>query len=173
MQTQTQNSRTANRVSKNQNWTREACIAEAQKHENITQWHRNGAGSYRKAKQKADEGWWIDCIAHMPEEKGTKPKAPSKWTREACLKEAAKYNSKVSWLKASSGSYRSAERYGWMNDCSAHMSKRTIWTRELVLNEVAKHSTKSKWQQSGKGSYAFAKTEGEAFMDMCIKNLLN
>jgi stalled ribosome alternative rescue factor ArfA len=147
----------------NQKWTEEACIAEAQKHNTITEWHNKGAGSYRKAKQT--DTLFEKCTAHMS--KHVRKKEPYIWTFEKCLEESEKYTSKVSFLEGSPSAYRAADRYGWMDKLTANMEKRTYWTQETCLEEAAKHSSVSKWSEDGKGSYRFAKNDSPEFYQKC------
>jgi hypothetical protein len=44
------------------------------------------------------------------------------WTKERCLEEAKKYESKSEWLKKSVSSYGSAHKNGWLVECSSHMT---------------------------------------------------
>lgn len=48
----------------------------------------------------------------------------TKWTREAILAEALKYQTKQEWIDDSQMSYRIAKREGWFDEASAHMPKR-------------------------------------------------
>lgn len=110
-----------NNRSVNRRWTKEAVLKEARKYDTVTAWHANGAGSYRKAKAMADQGWWSEATAHMttPE----RPKRPYKWTKDRCLKAAQQYQRKIDWLNDSPSSYQAADRYGWMDECTDHMEK--------------------------------------------------
>lgn len=103
----------------NRRWTKDAVLAEARKYNTVTEWHAKGAGSYRKAKSMKEDGWWSEATAHMstPE----RPKRPYKWTKERCLKTAQQYSRKIDWLNDSPSSYQAADRYGWLEECTAHM----------------------------------------------------
>jgi stalled ribosome alternative rescue factor ArfA len=149
----------------NQRWTKEACIAEARKHNTVTEWHNKGAGSYRKAKQKAKDGWLSKCTAHMSTP--VRDKKPYKWTFEKCYEASKKYSRKVDFLEGDPSAYRAAERYGWMEDCTDGMEKRTYWTEATCLKEASSHPNISKWIENGKGSYRFAKAHSEDFYQKC------
>lgn len=50
----------------------------------------------------------------------------TKWTREAVLAEALKYQTRQAWIDGSQMSYRIAKREGWFAEASAHMPKRKL-----------------------------------------------
>jgi hypothetical protein len=50
----------------------------------------------------------------------------SKWTREAVMAEALKYQTKQEWIDKSQMSYRIAKREGWFEEASAHMPTRVL-----------------------------------------------
>ena len=54
-------------------------------------------------------------------------------TKKQCLEEALKHNKKSDWEIASQSTYTSANKRGWMEECSAHMIDGfKDWTKELV-----------------------------------------
>lgn len=54
-------------------------------------------------------------------------------TKTQCIKEAKKYTKKSDWEKAFNSTYSAANKYGWMKECSAHMTDGfKTWTKELV-----------------------------------------
>jgi hypothetical protein len=84
------------------------------KYKNKTEWKTNSSGSYRSANKN---GWLDECTKHM--EELIKPNRY--WTKERCIEEALKYGNKSGWNRYSSGSYKSARRNDWMDECTKHM----------------------------------------------------
>ncbi len=97
-------------------WTKELCLVEAKKYKTRNEWQKNSQTSYNKSRMN---GWYDECILHMEIKK-----IPSTyWTKELCLVEAKKYNSKSKWKKNNSSSYNSARINGWFNECTKHMKR--------------------------------------------------
>ena len=58
-----------------------------------------------------------------------------KWPKEACITDAAKYETKIQWDKASPYAYRKALDCGWIEECSAHMkSNKGRCQKKAVIN---------------------------------------
>ena len=87
------------------------------------------------------------------------------WTKELCLEEALKYDTKAKWAKGSSPSYNAARENGWFKECCQHMGK-IFWTKELCIQDALKFVNRAEWnKKSGRASY-YAKKHG--FLDECI-----
>jgi hypothetical protein len=43
------------------------------------------------------------------------------WTKERCIEESRKFNSKFEWFKSSFGSYKAAKKNGWYEECVANI----------------------------------------------------
>jgi hypothetical protein len=50
----------------------------------------------------------------------------AKWSREAVMAEARKYQTRQEWIDKSQMSYRIAKREGWFDEASAHMPRRVL-----------------------------------------------
>jgi hypothetical protein len=54
-------------------------------------------------------------------------------TKSDCIKSALKYNKKSDWEAAEQSMYTAAQKYGWMRECTTHMTDGfKDWTKELV-----------------------------------------
>jgi predicted GIY-YIG superfamily endonuclease len=95
-------------------WTFDVCLEEAQKFESKSDWALKSSASLDAAKTN---GWFEICTMHM--------KRPIshrlKWTKDNCMVEALKYDSKSNWKLNAGGSFNSAKKNGWINDCTKHM----------------------------------------------------
>lgn len=59
----------------------------------------------------------------------------AKWPKHACIQDASNYKTKKEWDISSPYAYRKALDYGWMDECSAHMSSnRGRHQKKAVIN---------------------------------------
>lgn len=86
--------------------TKEACVSEAQKYTKRTEFEKGSPIAFRAAKRN---GWYEDCIAHMPSCNDTR------YTLEVCKAEAKKYKDLVSFRRGSEPQYRAAKRNNWLD----------------------------------------------------------
>lgn len=64
--------------------------------------------------------WLNDCTSHM-----TKFKNDSNFlTKERCMKDAKNYKKIIEWYKNNQYSCNLAKKNGWLDECTAHMTKR-------------------------------------------------
>lgn len=98
-------------------WTKELCIVEALKYKTRTEWHKIESGSYGRAHKN---GWVDECCGHMVYVN----KPVGYWSKELCLKDALKYNTRTEWHKTKDTSYDAARKYGWLDECTKHMIHR-------------------------------------------------
>ncbi len=135
------------------NWTLERCIENAKKYLTKVEWQKNHCASYKAATRY---GWYEKCCTHMVEIK----KIDGYWTKERCVEEANKYNTRVEWSEKSSGSHSKAYKNGWVDECCSHMeryNKPSYWTKERCVEEALKYKSKTEWYKSNKSSYVAAK----------------
>jgi len=103
-------------------WTEERCLNVARKFKTKKQF-RASAGNVYAAVHRG--GWLEKICAHMkPSRRPT-----SYWTKERCLKEAAKYATKSEFQKGSGGAAMVARGYGWFDE---------IWELTHSDNKVKK-----------------------------------
>ena len=79
----------------------------------------------------------------------------TKWTEEAIRAEAAKYDSKVAFVKGNESAYRAAvRRHGSLIDDL--FGSTFAWTEQLVREESAKYKTRIEFMKNAVGAYNVA-----------------
>ena len=144
------------------------CLDEALKYEKITQWGKSSSASLKAAKIN---GWFEECTAHMIKQ-NLIPK--TYWTKERCLEEAFKYETKSKWAQNNDASYRIARKNGWFDECTAHMldlqKPDGYWTLERCQKEALKYETRNKWKENDRKSYQAAMSA--KFLNECCAHML-
>jgi predicted GIY-YIG superfamily endonuclease len=140
-------------------WTKENCRIICNKYLSYSEFIKNEPKLYDAILQKK---WLIELCSHMLRNKNLK----GFWTKERCLKESLKYETKTDWMKHSCKSYQAAHKGGWIDYCSVHMLKlstnqnRAIYSFEFEDNYVyvgltySPHNRK-KYHLSDKNSSVF------------------
>lgn len=77
-----------------------------------------------------------------------------RWTKEAVMAEAKKYQTRQEWIDKSQMSYRIAKREGWFDEASAHMPKRQLG---VGVGRVVSQATRDKQSAAKAG-----KTQSDA-----------
>ena len=139
-------------ITKKSKWTKEICLENALKYNTRYDWRTNEKTIYGIASKN---GWMKDCVKHM------KPiNYNNKWTKEACMLDAKKYNKPSDWQKNSSG-HQAAWKNNWLNECTAHMTEKSIsWTIEKCIASALKYPTRTDWWQNENSAYATAVAKG-------------
>jgi len=74
-----------------------------------------------------------------------------KWTKEKCLDESKKYQTKTEYFK-NSPSYYTVKKNGWLDELCSHMKEgrkpNNYWNYEKCLEEAKKQKTKSNFRKS-------------------------
>lgn len=126
------------------NWTLEEVIDSAKAFNSKSEWIKGNIVSYSYAKTYG----WIDLASsHM---KPLKQKNGT-WTKQACIEEAAKFQSKVEWAKESPSSYVIAQRNGWLSECSTTLMplrKHEGYTKSEVIENAKLFQTRAEWRNS-------------------------
>ena len=80
-----------------------------------------------------------------------------KWkNKELCKIEALKYNNISNFQKLSSGAYKSAKKYDWLDDICVHMKKRNILNKDICLKIALKYKYKNDFKNNDICAYRFA-----------------
>jgi hypothetical protein len=84
-----------------------------------------------------------------------------KWTKEAVIEDARKYQSKSAWRK-NSRAYAMATRRGWLEEATAHMTVlwKQKWTKEAVLEDALKYTSRREWETKSNGAVSSARRNG-------------
>ena len=109
------------RVSKPNNYwnDKKKCIEEALKYNTSGEWSKNSSASYSSSRRN---GWLDECTTHMLKTRENR-KPSGYWTKERCIEESLKHDTKSEWLKNSAGSLNRAKLNGWYDECTKHMKK--------------------------------------------------
>lgn len=79
-----------------------------------------------------------------------------KWTKEKCIEDARKYQTHSAWI-GNSTSYNSAQKHGWLNECTKHMMllrhPSNHWTKENCVKDAKKFKFRSDWWRKSKCAY--------------------
>jgi very-short-patch-repair endonuclease len=97
-------------------WTKEALIADAQKHQAPSDWKNANASAYGTAIQN---GWLDACCEHMVRIR----KPEGYWTKEKALESARKFSTIIAWSQVDGPAYDAAKRKNWMKEATRHMVK--------------------------------------------------
>jgi hypothetical protein len=102
-------------------------------------------------------------------------KAKLKWTLEACISEAAKYQSIKEWQIANAGSYNAAYGKGWLDKCTVHMErklhKRNHWTLENCIKDALQYKTRREWRLTPRSAYSTASRN--KWIELCCSHMKN
>jgi len=149
-------------------WTKEKCIEDAKKYKKIIEWQKKSASSYNIA---CKMNWLDECTKHMISPQ--KPKGY--WTKEKCIEDAKKYNSKKEWRINNASAIGAALNNGWYDECTKHMlikkNKNGFWTKERCINDAKKFTTKGKWSKKSTSAYNSAKKN--SWFDECTKHMIS
>lgn len=99
-------------------WTKEAIIADALKYSLLKDWGNCGNAAYQIS---CTNGWLDEVTSHMA--RSQKPKGY--WTKERVFDDAKKYKSKMDWFRGSQSAWATAQRNGWLEECSSLMNSPT------------------------------------------------
>ena len=82
-----------------------------------------------------------------------------KWTKEACKKEALKYNKVSYFMRKVSGAYKAAVKYGWLDEFFPKTSKNGYWNnKELCKEEAKKYKNRSEFCYGSWAAYNYSNT---------------
>jgi superfamily II DNA or RNA helicase len=147
-------------------WNLEKCKVEALKYNTKREWSIFSGSSYNSAKRN---GWLESCCSHMEE----KRKPNGHWTLENCKAEALKYKTRNEWCTKGSGSYTSAQKNGWIEECSLHMVEQQkpggYWSLEICKAEALKYKSKTEWHKANPYSYGYARRNG--WLESCCSHM--
>lgn len=104
---------------------KEDVIADAQKYPHSSAWKRANAGAYGKAVEK---GWLEEATAHM----ARLQKPVGYWTKETVFESAQPFDCPSDWRRQLSTAWHRAYQNGWMEECTAHMSRKGSGDNDVV-----------------------------------------
>ena len=146
---------------------KDLCISESKKYKTRSEFAKKNDSCYKSAKKN---GWFEECCSHMT----TVLKPIGYWNKETCKKEALKYSTKISWKNNSGGSYVSACKNDWIDECCLHMiitrkSYKNI-TKELCEIDAKNYQGRFEWQKKSRGIYIVALKNN--WLDDCCNHMI-
>jgi len=150
-------------------FTKEVCLAAAKKYNIRQDWRESvDAGTYRAAN---NNGWLEECCAHM-----TVVFTPSGWwTLERCLEISRQYTTRGEWQKTHSTSYQAARKHGFLNECTAHMTRvkqpNGYYTKMVCLESARLYSCKRDWSVGNISAYGIARRRG--WLEECCAHMVS
>lgn len=138
-------------------WTKERCAAEALKYNTRGEFRLKSMTAYNTSLK---EKWADEICTHMQQTRNPK----NFWNKEECAKEALKYNSKTDFVHSSVTAYCKANKNGWLEEITAHMSRPVncmiIWNKETCRIEALKYNSRVVFQKKGGSAYNVAHASG-------------
>lgn len=83
-----------------------------------------------------------------------------KWNYDTILLEALKYQTRLEFVKGSSGAYYYAKRSGYLESICSHMEGTTIWTYELVREVALKYNKRFDFWRENASAGEYARRNG-------------
>jgi len=81
------------------------------------------------------------------------------FTLKQCKKIALNFNMRSHWSATDQASYAIARKYGWLDECCAHM-KSQYWSKEECILAAKKYKNSTTWKNKDKDSYGAACKHG-------------
>lgn len=136
-------------------WNYQRCSEEADKYSTRAEFRRQSPKAYNAAKR---HGYLEELCVHMAE----KRKPNGYWTKERCLEEAAKFETRQEFNNTPA--YQAAIRNGWLDEVMQHLPiiRRSIesWTKEECSEEALRYTNRSDFSSESHGAYTAAKQKG-------------
>lgn len=154
-----------------EDFSKEDCLKAAKKFESTSDWEENSYDTFVAAKGYGDKFFKI-CTKHMDKSADS---AESEWTKEACLEEAKKFDTRAEWKIMSPESLKAAVLYGreFFNQCISHMKKEDEeYSKEEVLNDSKRFFNKKDWYKASPDIFKYAKKLGEEFLVKCTEHMI-
>ena len=139
--------------------TKRYCYIDAIKYETEKKWKEDSISIYNLALIND----WVDyCVKKIISNQKSGRKPNGYWDKEHCMEDSIRFHSTKEWNKNSSGSYNSAKKNGWYEECKSNMviQFKHKWTKEKCLKEAKKYRTTTEWVKHSKPSYQAAHRNG-------------
>jgi len=86
-----------------------------------------------------------------------------KWTLEACMEEAKKYNTRKEWQTLGASSYNAAHKKKWLDKCCTHMkaqlAPKGYWTLERCIEDAKQYQRLDDWSKAKPSGYFVARSK--------------
>ena len=88
-----------------------------------------------------------------------------KWNKNDIVKNALRFNKKISWIKAEPRAYASAYSRGWLKDATQHM-EHFGWSKDKLTNSAKKFKVYSDWYNKEPNAYNRARKNKKLFKEI-------
>ena len=137
---------------RNNSWDEKSCFNEAKKYKTTTDFRKKCVSAYDVARRN---GWidnydWMEIITIN--HKNT-------WTKDKCIEESKKYNTKSEFWKHSRSAYNAANKNKWLSEL-VWLRQGDKWTYDSCLKEAKKYTTLTEFQKKCGGAYNKARKNG-------------
>ncbi len=133
----------------NRYWTKEKCIEEGFKYNSKKEFREKSYSSYKISLRN---NWLEEVTKHMNQT--IKPKGY--WTKEKCIEEGSKFNSKKEFREKSPICYKISLRNNWL-EVTSHMNilvkPKGYWTKEKCQEESSKYKSKKEFIKNSYNCY--------------------
>lgn len=96
------------------------------------------------------------------------------WTKEMAQSSASNFNTKIDFKKGDTKAYQAAQKYGWLNDITKHMTPvdKTVWTYDKTKEFAKQFNSRAKMKYASISAYDRARTQGwlDEFFPIKLKN---
>lgn len=93
------------------------------------------------------------------------------WTKDRCIEEAKKHETRRDWRIKSVTSYEKAKKNCWMNECCKHMMERARVTKDHCIEDAKKYKTRKEW--AIKSVTLYERAEKNGWILECCKHMEN
>jgi predicted GIY-YIG superfamily endonuclease len=133
--------------------TKIACLKNAKKYKSRREWYEKSPSAYAAALKNK---WVDDCCNHMV----LLRKPNGYWTKERCIEDAKKYQTRANWQYKSRRIYSQALKNKWVDDCCIHMTLKHkpngYWTKKRCIEDAKKYQTRKEWRKKSSSSSSIA-----------------
>lgn len=143
-------------------WTPERILESAKKYNTKSEWQKENKGAYKAANKlkKTNPDIYVKATEHMKDGVQVYWDNNRKWTPEAILESAKKYNTKIDWANAESSAYQIAKRSSnkqLFQEATAHMHEQIkpvgYWNKERLEEHAKKYQKKKQWEKAEPVAY--------------------
>jgi hypothetical protein len=126
-------------------WTKEKCNEISLKYNRRIDFFKLDVTAYNKAQKN---GWLDELCSHMER---VKYKPDGYWTKEKCLNESDKYNTRIEFKNGSPTAYYYCVKNKWINETKLPSNKK--WTKEICLDIIKSCDKKSDIREKSETVY--------------------
>jgi hypothetical protein len=147
---------------------KENVLREAAQYPTRKSFFEGNRSCYNAAKSR---GWFEEACAHMPKNLCAGNKPPTfKWTKEAVIKEALKYDNKKDFRTKSAGAWDAALKNGWVKEACSHMN---VYVKHFELEELIEifKDCKNKKEARIKNRFAYSAVKRKKLEDIVFAHI--